>query len=1157
VLRSQEFDSASWTKTGASISANAVVAPDGTLTADKIVENSASSGHDAHQAITTVVGLQYTYSIYVKAAERTYVQLQFFDGTTNVFPIFNLTDGTKSVDNGIGSNWTATALSGGWWRFSLTVTCAATGGSIYVYAATALTNTYLGDGASGIYVWGAQLERSSIARPYLLTVASAVYGLRRDYDPRLSGVPGYLIEESRTNLRSWSETYTDISWQKTGSTIVANAEIAPNGLAVASKIKESVTSSVHQIYQQAGITAVTHTFSAYLKAAERKVAVLRIFRIADDWELAVFDLALGTNTQNSSGSASTMTGISRNIVSVGNGWYRCSITFTVTVVATTPTAIQTGNASTFIPATATGENSYLGDGISGIYVWGAQLEAGSFATSYIPTTTATVTRAVDLPTMLGTLFPLNVAEGALYSKIMPMASPAVAGYSMCLDDGTTNEIVFTYRLPTKAMGFDISDGGAVQASIISSALIEPLTLTKSAGAYKLNDSAIAQAGLPTVLDTACTMPTPTKILFGNRTDGTRPMNGWLFEAMYANVRLPNNELQRLASGANTEADLVLGGDQGLGFSVKDDSMVIIDGITPANNYRDKLSTKLGSVRTGPAMIYNSSGNLAWAPENLAVRSQEFESGSWIKGGSTVTPNTIAAPDGTLTADSLIESVGGTTHRINQSITPGDGFVTHSVYAKANTRSEIMLGILTTVGGIYVTSFYNLLTGQIRTSQDNLGASFANRSASIVSVGNGWYRCSITVRTINSVTILNLFDLSNGISNSYAGDGVSGLYIWGAQFEHGPIAKEYVPTTSAVIYGIRLDYDSRLSVKPAMLVEEARTNLLIQSEDCSTPPWSLSTRIAPSVLNSMIAPDGNMTADKIVEDLTANNNHILARAFTFTAAVYTYSVFLKAGGRDWTYLSINDGTNSYYGYFNTVTGAIGVTNAGATMQSVGDGWYRCSITSPIAMLAASGIVSVYLAEASGDVTYTGDGVSGVYAWGFQLEAGSFATSYIPTIIAAATRAADATALAITTFPYAVTGTLYAKGAPLYSGGGASAVILSLDNAGNDFIALYQGAGGGSGLLLVYDDNVDQATLARPNTLVTGKSYKGAAAYAANDFVLSVNGSAVIADVAGTVPTPTVLRFGTLSGSGAPMNGWIMEGMYASRRLSNAELQAKTV
>jgi hypothetical protein len=177
LVRSEEFDDAAWTKGNSSITANTIVAPDGTLTADKLVEDTSSATHYARRSTSPTINTNpITFSVYVKAAERIYVGLAIQEATTftrqsNVN--FNLGSGTANTVSSIGGAGSASAtiipVGNGWYRCTLTTTLGGTDTNAlsWIYVSTSSGFNYTGDGTSGIYLWGAQLEVGSAVTPYI------------------------------------------------------------------------------------------------------------------------------------------------------------------------------------------------------------------------------------------------------------------------------------------------------------------------------------------------------------------------------------------------------------------------------------------------------------------------------------------------------------------------------------------------------------------------------------------------------------------------------------------------------------------------------------------------------------------------------------------------------------------------------------------------------------------------------------------------------------------------------------------------------------------------------------------------------------------------------------------------------------------------------
>jgi hypothetical protein len=368
------------------------------------------------------------------------------------------------------------------------------------------------------------------ANGVLQTAASGA--ARFDHDPITGESKGLLIEEARTNLLTYSAQFDDGSWTKAGSSISANAATAPDGTASADKLVEDSSVGSHNVTKSATLAAVAHTFTAFLKAGERTWARL----VAVDGG-AYFNLATGALGSVSAGSVSLSASAP---ASVGNGVYRCQVTFT-------PLA---GVQSVSVRA-ATGDNgnSYAGDGASGLYLWGAQLEAGAFATSYIPTTTAAVNRAADAAVMDGANFSgwYNQAEGSFATTYTP-GNVAALDQAVWAIYGTSwvNNAVHMRQFNGSLIA-PVYNLAAQEASMSYGTIVAGVRAKTTIG-LKTNDVGAARDGAAIAGDTAVTLPGVMAALhIGGSSATSNKLNGSIARITYYNKRLSNPLLSRLST----------------------------------------------------------------------------------------------------------------------------------------------------------------------------------------------------------------------------------------------------------------------------------------------------------------------------------------------------------------------------------------------------------------------------------------------------------------------------------------------------------------------------------------------------------------------------------------------------------------------------------
>ena len=533
----------------------------------------------------------------------------------------------------------------------------------------------------------------------------------------------------------------------------------------------------------------------------------------------------------------------------------------------------------------------------------------------------------------------------------------------------------------------------------------------------------------------------------------------------------------------------------------DASLVVIpSGYKTSKVYSEKPTDGSGDLaftRTGDtATRVNSAGLIEKVRTNLLTYSNTFSNAAWTKNNVTLTSGQADPNGGT---EGTRVQFSGVSYMFQ---VPSTAFATASVYVRATSgTASIRIG---DSNGNYVVA-YNLTTAWQRIT--SFGSAMAGMSIDSY-IGGSWTAQDVIVAF--------------------------------AQFETGDIATAYIPTTTAAVSVgpvanvPRLDYLG--STCPRLLLEPQRTNLKTYSEDFSAGAgWSTSTAGGSTVTytaNYGISPDGYQNADRLQLALNGGPYADYLSGNTITnGTTYTYSIYVKS-------LS---GTVSFY--------FLGGTPAGNILKTATTEWTRITHT-----FTASSTVTYprFLIEAGASSSVD------LLIWGAQLEAGAYATSYIPTLAASATRGADACSkTGISSLIGQTQGTLFAEF--VYSGkfGSASnsSMPISIDDASgnNEAYIFINGTNNvASGQFVVgggFTCNISGLAL------TVGTRYKIAFAYKQNDFALYINGALQGVDTSGNIAALPNLRIGNYFGLNY-IQDTVNQALLFKTRLTNAELAELT-
>jgi hypothetical protein len=414
-----------------------------------------------------------------------------------------------------------------------------------------------------------------------------------------------------------------------------------------------------------------------------------------------------------------------------------------------------------------------------------------------------------------------------------------------------------------------------------------------------------------------------------------------------------------------------------------------------------------------------------------------------------------------------------------------------------------------------------------------------------------------------------FTASGSGLESYTGSDLK-IAMWGAQLEQRSAVSSYTPTTTQPITNYipalqtaasgvaRFDHNPTTGESLGLLVEEQRTNLILQSEDLGTT-WNLGSG-GTLTINAWVSPAGTLTVDIFTVDYDAtiqSKNVTVSNSTTYSLSFYVSKTFTTA-----TFLRLRFGTaaGSVSGFVQMSDMTFGTLSAGitaGTITSVGNNVYKVSVLFTYGASDA-GSRSVAIAGTSANNSATPDTGKNIAIWGIQYEQGAFPTSYIATTSASVTRNADAASM---------TGTNFTSWYRADEGGimldyktsahtTAFRVATISDGTASNRIEFAISSGSGVGPYLFVVANGTTQVSASSGTYTANTNYKWSAAYEINNYAWSKDGGSVVSDTDALVPIVNQLRIGQDGTGGNLFNGHIRKLAYHPSRLSNAQLQALT-
>jgi hypothetical protein len=503
---SQNFSNANWVKLNSTILSSNNLAPDGTLTAARLNMPSGSSSQ-LFNGFPSVAG-SYTTSIWVRLVSGSgNFKLGFYDNVTF------LTD--------------TITITSTWQRFSVTKTLAAAVGARGCWLYSDETNQV-------VEVFGGQVVEGTQTKDYQKT-ETRLNIPRLDYS--LGSCPSLLVEPQRTNILLRSQEFDNATWTKTNTSVTANNTTSPDGTANAEKLSATIATVVTPaeiIQSTSQLGSTTYSYSVYAKKSTSNFIALRHTGVSGN-PYAWFNLNTGT-------IGTVQSGITAKIESVGNGWYRC------TIVGTTPSVVSVNRVDMIV---SDNDANYVCAINGSIFIYGAQLEAGAYATSYIPTTTASVTRNADVISKTGISSLINSEAGVIYYEGSALSNNTSARVIELNESINTlsNNVYFRYEPANNLVAFTVFSGGVLQCNINYTLPLTQKNNYKMAFVWSLNRFEIWVNGSKVAEDTSGIVPVASslnKIIFYDR-NLINYFEGNLKELAIWKTSLTNTQLAQLTT----------------------------------------------------------------------------------------------------------------------------------------------------------------------------------------------------------------------------------------------------------------------------------------------------------------------------------------------------------------------------------------------------------------------------------------------------------------------------------------------------------------------------------------------------------------------------------------------------------------------------------